>query len=88
VEVAVVLAAHLATALTVQLRAEADRRHALNLREALASRDVIGQAKGMLMERHGMSADDAFVLLSEASQRLNIKLRDLARQVTEGQAPS
>ena len=48
------------------------------LREALASRDVIGQAKGMLMEREGCSPDEAFDMLRRASQRVNRKVRDVA----------
>jgi GAF domain-containing protein len=52
------------------------------LREALASRDVIGQAKGILMEREGVTADQAFDILRRASQRSNIKLRELAEQLT------
>lgn len=52
-----------------------------NLRKALESRDVIGQAKGILMARQGISADEAFEILRHASQRTNIKLRDLAEQI-------
>jgi AmiR/NasT family two-component response regulator len=54
-----------------------------NLSLAISARDVIGQAKGILMERHGMDADAAFDTLSRASQRLNIKLRDLAERLTK-----
>jgi hypothetical protein len=54
-----------------------------HLREALQSRDVIGQAKGILMERFKVTADDAFNRLRFASQRMNVKLRDLARELTE-----
>jgi hypothetical protein len=54
---------------------------AARLREALSSRDVIGQAKGILMERHGYDADRAFHALSRASQHLNVKLRDIADTV-------
>ena len=53
------------------------------LRQALASRDVIGQAKGILMERHRITADQAFTMLSEHSQRLNRKLADVARTLAE-----
>jgi GAF domain-containing protein len=50
------------------------------LNEALANRDVIGQAKGILIERHGLSTDtEAFAMLVEASQHANIKLHDVAR---------
>lgn len=49
-----------------------------HLEEALKSRDVIGQAKGILMERHRIDADDAFDRLRKESQRSNRRLRDLA----------
>ena len=52
-----------------------------HLREALESRDVIGQAKGILMARRNCTADTAFELLRQASQHRNIKLRDIAEQV-------
>lgn len=51
--------------------------------EALSSRDVIGQAKGILMERHGIGAEEAFATLRRASNRLNVKLRDIAQRVTD-----
>jgi GAF domain-containing protein len=51
--------------------------------EALRSRDVIGQAKGILMEREGVSSDDAFDMLRRASQTLNTKLRDVAQGVVD-----
>jgi GAF domain-containing protein len=55
----------------------------LQLQEAIGSRDVIGQAKGILMERFKITADDAFSRLRLASQRMNVKLKDLARDLTE-----
>lgn len=69
---------------------EAGRRLA-QLRDAVASRDVIGQAKGMLMHRYGIDAATAFGRLVEASQDMNVKLVDIARwYVTDqdGTAPS
>ncbi|WIX92353.1 GAF and ANTAR domain-containing protein [Amycolatopsis sp. DG1A-15b] len=48
------------------------------LREALTSRAVIDQAKGILMALRQIPADEAFRLLVEQSQRENVKLRDLA----------
>ena len=42
------------------------------------SRDVIGQAKGILMERLKLTPEDAFDALRRASQRLNEKLRAVA----------
>jgi GAF domain-containing protein len=53
------------------------------LQEALQSRDVIGQAKGVLRARTGCSADEAFETLREMSQRRNVKLRDVAEEVIE-----
>lgn len=54
------------------------------LQEALASRDVIGQAKGVIMTQRRCSADEAFDVLRRASQRLNRKLRDVAEDVVRG----
>lgn len=50
---------------------------------ALASRDHIGQAKGILMERFDIDAVHAFDMLKTLSQQTNIPLRDLARRVIE-----
>jgi GAF domain-containing protein len=49
-----------------------------HLHRALASRDVIGQAQGVLMHRFGAGADAVFQRLRDASQRQNVKVRDLA----------
>jgi AmiR/NasT family two-component response regulator len=54
-----------------------------DLQQALQSRDVIGQAKGILMERLKVTPEDAFDLLRRSSQHLNIKLREAARDLTE-----
>lgn len=51
------------------------------LRVALTSRDLIGQAKGMIMERYRIDADAAFRLLARLSQDSNTKLVEVARQV-------
>lgn len=48
------------------------------LNTALASRDVIGRAKGILMERFRLDDDRAFRMLVEASQHTNVKLADVA----------
>lgn len=50
---------------------------------ALSSRDAIGQAKGMLMVQRSISADEAFDVLRETSQRLNQKVRDIAVHLVE-----
>jgi GAF domain-containing protein len=56
---------------------------AANMRRAMESRATIEQAKGILMERHRMTADAAFTVLSHASQRSNMKLRDVADRLVE-----
>ena len=77
-EVGRVVAAHAAVAF-------ADAKRISNLEEALATRDVIGRAKGILMERHRITDQQAFLLLSTASSRTNTKLRDVAEHlVTTG----
>ena len=50
---------------------------------ALANRDVIGQAKGILMERHRITSDGAFKRLTHASQTQNRKLVDIAIRLVE-----
>lgn len=58
------------------------------LREALQTRDVIGQAKGVLMERRRITGQQAFDHLRELSNNRNVKLRELARQIVEtGEIP-
>lgn len=52
-----------------------------NVRRALDSRDLIGQAKGLLIERFHLTGDDAFQMLVEASQSTNLKLVEVARWV-------
>lgn len=54
----------------------AKRVAGLNL--ALASRDIIGEAKGILIERFDVAPEQAFAMLSEASQHTNLKLVDVA----------
>lgn len=58
------------------------RTEAANLRKALDTRTVIGQATGILMARRGLTADEAFEVLSRASQDHNVKLADLAGLLT------
>ncbi|GGI05190.1 GAF and ANTAR domain-containing protein [Egicoccus halophilus] len=58
------------------------------LHTTIRSRDVIGQAKGIIMARHHMTADMAFDLLRRVSQDRNRKLVELAHEVVEtGQLP-
>ncbi|MFH9038587.1 ANTAR domain-containing protein [Streptomyces sp. NPDC017966] len=53
------------------------------LTEAMRTRDLIGQATGILMERLDIDAAGAFDSLVRASQRENVKLRDLARRIVD-----
>lgn len=59
----------------------AEAQRADQLRTALASRDVLGQAKGILMERFRISADEAFARLSAASQTTNTKVTAVAEHL-------
>jgi GAF domain-containing protein len=61
----------------------ADASRTEQLRQAIATRDSIGQAKGILMERHHITADQAFTVLSECSQHTNRKLAEVARHLAE-----
>ena len=54
-----------------------------NLTEAMKSRAVIEQAKGMIMMQRHCTADEAFQTLVAASQSRNKKLRDIAQEVVE-----
>jgi GAF domain-containing protein len=75
-----VFAAHAAVAL-----AAAHRR--ANLETMAGSRDVIGMAKGIIMARQNVSEEEAFDVLRRASQRMNVKLRELAVRVVRPSAP-
>ncbi|MEU7060123.1 GAF and ANTAR domain-containing protein [Streptomyces sp. NPDC046197] len=58
------------------------------LTEAMRTRDLIGQATGILMERLNIDAAEAFDSLVRASQRENVKLRDLARRIVDANNPT
>ncbi|WP_432547852.1 GAF and ANTAR domain-containing protein [Kineococcus sp. SYSU DK004] len=73
-EVGGLFAAHAAIAL-------ADAQKLEHLHRALTHRDVIGQAKGILMERFKVSADQAFALLARVSQDRNQKLHTVAEEL-------
>jgi GAF domain-containing protein len=53
------------------------------LQEALVSRAVIDQAKGMLMQEYGIGGDEAFERLRKQSQQQNRKLRELAQEMVD-----
>jgi hypothetical protein len=80
-ELGMLLAAHGSVAMSVA--AERARAHDRDdqLQIALLTRDVIGQAKGILMERDKVTADEAFDVLRRTSQAYNLKLRDIAERL-------
>jgi transcriptional regulator with GAF, ATPase, and Fis domain len=61
--------------------AGSQKEHDLSL--AISARDLIGQAKGILMERHKITGDHAFRLLARVSQHSNIRLAEVARHLVE-----
>jgi len=75
-----------AVAGVLQAVAERESMQALaaNLERALTSRAIIDQAKGMIMARLGVDANDAFARMVTVSSRLNVKVRYLAGLIVEG----
>lgn len=90
-----IFATHAALALAAAIRLagveealSVETRRLENLEGALASRQVIGRAEGILMQREKISSDAAFDLLRRASQTLNRKLREVAQHVVDtGEVP-
>ncbi|HEX6500753.1 MAG TPA: GAF and ANTAR domain-containing protein [Micromonosporaceae bacterium] len=70
-QIGLLFAAHAAVAM-------AGAQRLAQLSQALGVRDLIGQAKGILMERHKLTGDQAFTVLVRASQRTNVKLSEIA----------
>jgi hypothetical protein len=60
--------------------------HAASLQKALDSRDLIGQAKGILMERFRIDEDAAFEMLVKSSQETNMKLTKVAQWLATEQS--
>lgn len=75
-EVGLMLATHAAVALQAIIKKE-------QFESALASRDMIGQAKGMIMERFSIDAVQAFDLLRTLSQDTNTPVAQIAAQLIE-----
>ena len=73
-DIGLVFAAHSSVAWNSARRDEQFKR-------ALASRDVIGQAKGMIMERYGVDAVQAFEVLRKLSQDSNVPLVQVATEL-------
>ncbi|MDQ0735906.1 GAF and ANTAR domain-containing protein [Arthrobacter agilis] len=66
--------------------ADAQKLH--QFKDAIATRDLIGQAKGILMERYGMTAGQAFIMLVQVSTTSNVKLLTVAEELaTTGSLP-
>lgn len=75
-----VLAAHAAVAMS----AATDQEHGVQLEIALATSREIGMAVGILMSQSRLDRAGAFRALSQASQRMNVKLHDLAGAIVNG----
>ena len=59
------------------------QRTARQLQAAADSRSIVDQAKGMLMQASGCTADEALQWLRRVSQERNVRVDDLARAVIE-----
>jgi transcriptional regulator with GAF, ATPase, and Fis domain len=75
----------LAAFATVAISRAAEAERADQLQEGLASNREIGAAIGILMATRNLSQEQAFAVLSQASQRLNRKLRDIAGGIVRGE---
>jgi GAF domain-containing protein len=81
VEVALAVAPWVAYVVSNASAAASAAEETANLRAAMATRAAIEQAKGVLMERHRLTPDQAFTLLTRASQHTGRKLRDVADEL-------
>lgn len=70
---------------SVALRAARTKEDLARLREVVETRELIGQARGILMGRRGISSDAAMELLWRGAERLRIELREHARRVIDGE---
>jgi GAF domain-containing protein len=85
---AVILTSLATLALSAAHLHENEERRAENLHLALRTRELIGQAEGILMERERITAHEAFDILRRASQHLNRKLREVAQDLVDtGEGP-
>jgi hypothetical protein len=73
------LATHASLALATTEAVTSAKLREAQLHQAIDSRDVIGQAKGILMSRRNISAEEAFDILRASSQNLNVKLAEVAK---------
>jgi GAF domain-containing protein len=79
--VGTIFAAHASTA----LRAARTKENLARLREVVETRELIAQARGILMGRRGVSSEAAMELLCRGAERLRIELRELARRVVQAE---
>jgi len=79
-------ASHAAIALANAALYENTARFAEQMQQALKSRAVIDQAKGILMRDNRVTADEAFAMLTQASNRSNRKLREIAQSIVDATA--
>ena len=82
-EIGLILAAHASMAASIARERGDLRAQAQQLSTALMTRDVIGQAKGILMERLRLTPEQAFDALRRSSNRLNEKLHTVASALAE-----
>ena len=80
VELASVFGTHTALVWSLIRRSE-------QFKSALASRDIIGQAKGIAMERFGLDAVEAFELIKKLSQESNTPVAEIARRMVHTNHP-
>ncbi|CAN5581678.1 hypothetical protein BH11ACT6_BH11ACT6_12460 [soil metagenome] len=66
---------------------ESSARELEQFHAALRNRDIIGQAKGMLMERYAISATAAFALLRKLSQDTNTRVETVAERLIQVDHP-
>ena len=76
-------AAQAGVALANALTHEADQHQIRQLEEGLQTRQMIGQAVGLVMAAERVDADEAFRMLVRISQTANVKLREMAQQLIE-----
>ena len=85
---AAILASMISQALTLAHTHEDEERRSDAMRAALSSREIIGQAQGILMEREQISAEAASDILHRASQHLQIKFHEVAQNLIDtGERP-
>jgi GAF domain-containing protein len=80
---AAILVSMASLALSLARSHEDEERRTANFHAALSSRETIGEAMGILMERERIAPEQAFDVLRRASQHLNVKLREVAQNLID-----